>query len=104
MGQRTQATIIAFQKNTGIEPATGIRRDILNKLQQAAFEMIRVIELEKSGIRDGDGLWRGGDVIGGMGSDIKGLVTRLCATYDRGGNPVGDFETIDLSSVFEPQL
>ena len=58
------------KKKAGIEPATGERAEILEALSKAAFEMIKVIELERSGIRDGDGYWHGGDVIGHMTGDL----------------------------------
>jgi hypothetical protein len=38
----------------------------LEDLSQAAFQIIKVVELERSGIRDGDGYWHGGDVMGGL--------------------------------------
>lgn len=38
--------------------------------------MIKVIELERSGIRDGDGYWHGGDVIGHMTGDLVDLCRR----------------------------
>ena len=59
MGSWTDANLRAFQEETGVEPATGQRREDLEKIQQMAFELIKVIELEKSGICDGDGYWHG---------------------------------------------
>jgi hypothetical protein len=72
MGQRTQATTEAWQKKAGLEPAAD--QETLCKLSDAAFELIKIIELEKSGIRDGDGYWHGGDVIGGTVSQMRGLL------------------------------
>ena len=77
MGSRTDAHLAAFQEETGIKPATGERAEILRRLQDAAFEAIKIIELEMSGIRDGDGCWHGGDVVGGTISDLVGLCNRL---------------------------
>jgi hypothetical protein len=37
----------------------------LQALHDAATELIKVIELEKSGPRDGDGTWHDGDPLGG---------------------------------------
>jgi hypothetical protein len=34
-------------------------------MSNAAFELIKVIELEISGIRDGNGYWNGSDAMGG---------------------------------------
>jgi hypothetical protein len=74
MGSRTDAQIAEWQKQSGIEPATGEPRKILEALSDACFEAIKIIELEKSGIRDGDGHWYGSDVIG----HVTGQLTELC--------------------------
>jgi hypothetical protein len=63
MGSYTDANIKAFQKNTSIEPASAEYAAILNRMAQEAFALIRVIERELSGIRDGDGLWHGSDPV-----------------------------------------
>ena len=81
MRRRTKAAIATRQKATGIEPATGERREILYQLSNACFDAIKIIELEKSGIRDGDGFWHGGDVIGGIMGDLKSLCDRLLNAY-----------------------
>jgi len=73
MGSYTEAKIEAWQKAAGIEPATGRKAELLRKLSDKAFELIKVIELECSGIRDGDGYWHGSDVMGGIMGDIVGL-------------------------------
>jgi hypothetical protein len=59
MGQRTDARIRAWQEETGITPARGTRLQILNDMSRLAYELIQILELEKSGIRDGDGSWYG---------------------------------------------
>jgi hypothetical protein len=66
MGSMTDATIAAWQKQAGIEPASGALSALLEEMSQATFEIIKIIELERSGIRDGDGYWHGGDVMGGL--------------------------------------
>jgi hypothetical protein len=85
MGHRTDEAIAAWQKEVGIEPATGAREAILRQLQERAFEAIRICELERSGIRDGDGRWHGGDVIGHMTHDLIDLSNRLLRTYHPDG-------------------
>ena len=65
MGQVGDARISAWQKAAGIEPATGTTLARLTEMQELAFELIRIIELERSGIRDGDGGWYGSDPLGG---------------------------------------
>ena len=66
MGSRTDANIAAWQEQSGIKPATGKRAELLSKLSNAAFETIKLIELERSGIRDGDGYWHGSDPLHAM--------------------------------------
>jgi hypothetical protein len=71
MGQITELSIKAWQDEAGIVPATGQYAEALEELSQAAFSLIKIIELERSGIRDGDGGWHGGDVLGGIAHDIN---------------------------------
>jgi hypothetical protein len=89
MGQLTDARIAAWQEAAGIEPATGERAAILCKLSDACFEAIKIIELERSGIRDGDGYWQGSDVIGHLTGDLTELCAQLNCTYpfDSGVTP-----------------
>jgi hypothetical protein len=81
MGSRTGADIAAWQKHCGIEPAYGERGAALEALSQACFEAIKIIELERSGMRDGDGFWHGSDVIGGLCADLTRLCHRLMQSY-----------------------
>ncbi len=74
--------IAAWQRYAGLEEATGKRAQILRDMSDAAFELIKVIELERSGIRDGDGCWSGTDVVGGVMHDLRSLMNRL-DTYDK---------------------
>jgi hypothetical protein len=62
---------------TGITAATGERAETLRALSDAAFEAIKIIELERSGIRDGDGFWHGADVIGHITGRLADLCERL---------------------------
>jgi hypothetical protein len=61
MGMLTDANTKAWQEHAGIKEATGYYRENLRAMSQAAFELIKIIELEISGIRDGDGYWHGSD-------------------------------------------
>jgi len=63
MGIRTDAQIEIFQEEVriGINPPKGKRAQLLGKLSQRAYDLIRVIELESSGILDADGLSHGSD-------------------------------------------
>src|SRR5262249_5786249 len=77
MASQRDAETEAWQKRTGIKPATGERADLLRGVSDKAFELIKVIELERSGIRDGDGLWHcGSDGVGGTVRDLAGLTER----------------------------
>jgi hypothetical protein len=82
MGQMTQARIAAWQKAAGIKPAIGGYGAALRDLSNAAFEAIKVIELEQSGIRDGDGCWHGSDVIGRVTGALISLCWRVMAASD----------------------
>jgi hypothetical protein len=79
VGQMTNAAIAVWQKQAGIEEATPDMAKLLNELSRAAYELIKVIELERSGIRDGDGCWHGSDGLGGAVNDM----VRLCAHLER---------------------
>lgn len=70
MGMRRNAEIEAFQSNVGIKPAEGSSLKALEDIQAAAFDIIKTVELHKSGICDGDGHW-GGDVMGCLLQQIK---------------------------------
>jgi hypothetical protein len=80
MGSRSDADIREFQKRCGITPATGQYAEDLRAIQEAAFQLIKVIELEHSGIRDGDGHWHGSDVMGHITGEMVALFERL---YER---------------------
>ena len=77
MGQMTQARMAAWQKAAGIEEATGDRAEKLRELSRLAYELIRVIELEAAGIRDGDGYWHGSDPLDGAVSQISDCYQQL---------------------------
>ncbi len=66
MGVGTNAAIAKWQKETGIEPATGDRAAMLERVAKLAAEIITLTALESSGIRDGDGYWHGSDPLDGL--------------------------------------
>lgn len=74
------ANLIAFQEHTGLKPARGRRRQVLERMQQAAFDLIKIFELEISGIREGDGYWAGSDVVHGMVDELRILERKLDET------------------------
>ena len=90
-GAYTDAMIKGWQKQAGIKPASAEYAELLRQISEtafelikdfhsdsripaAAYELIKVIELERSGIRDGDGYWHGGDVIG----HVRGDMVEIC--------------------------
>jgi hypothetical protein len=68
MGQRRDAEIEAWQKMAGLRPSP--HWNLLDAMSNKAFELIKVIQLEMSGIRDGDGCWSGSDAMGGIARDL----------------------------------
>jgi len=71
MGQMTDAKIAAWQEAAGIAPAQGEYAKRLQELSQAAYELIQIVELERSGIRDGAGFWCGCDPLHGKVLEIS---------------------------------
>jgi hypothetical protein len=69
MGAYTRMCIARFEEETGIKAATGKAHELLRAAQEEALkrgdlDAIQAFELERCGIRDGDGFWHGGDVLG----------------------------------------
>jgi hypothetical protein len=50
-----------------ITPVTGKRLELLDSIRGAAYALIEIVDLEKSGIRDGEGYWKGSDPVTGQG-------------------------------------
>ena len=73
MGASRNSQIDAFAEKTGIKSATGRRAEILQHISEEAFELIKIVELEISGIRDGDGFWGGSDPLTHFVSGIDSL-------------------------------
>jgi hypothetical protein len=63
MGSVRDAILARFAEETGVRPAVGAACKGLQGIQRAAFELIKVCELERSGIRDGNGYWDGSDAL-----------------------------------------
>ena len=95
MGMMTDRQISAWQQEHGIEPATGEYLKNLEALSQFAYDLIRTIEIEKSGIRDGDGAWHGSDVIGALCRDGRNL---LATVRER---PEGYYDTAECGICHE---
>jgi hypothetical protein len=70
MGMMTDLAIASWQEEHGIEPARGERAKLLREISELAFDLIKIIELEQSGIRDGNGRWHGSDPVHGTMRDM----------------------------------
>lgn len=71
MGMITDAKIARFKERlargeVSYQPAQGAALIALNKAEAYAREFIRILPLEKSGERDGDGYWSGSNPIDGL--------------------------------------
>ena len=76
MGWKTDMRIAEFKARlargeVSYEPAAGENLRLLEKLEQAVKDFAAVIPLEKTGERDGDGVWHGSDAVGGLFEDLK---------------------------------
>jgi len=64
------ARIAAFREANGIDVPAGERLAAINKLQDICVTAIKLLELEKSGIRDGAGMWLGSDVVSAISREL----------------------------------
>lgn len=71
--QIRDARIRQFQAHAGVQPAEGPRAERLANMSRLAHELIQIIALEQSGIRDGDGQWSGSDPLGGTIRELARL-------------------------------
>jgi hypothetical protein len=72
MGMQRNAEIAEWQRKTGLKPSE--QQELLRQMSDTAFALIKVIELERSGIRDGDGSWSGSDPMGGIARDLASFI------------------------------
>jgi hypothetical protein len=87
MGWRTNLKIAEAQATIGLKPARGREAELLREMSDAAFTLIKVIELESSGIRDGDGRWYGSDAMAGTARDLVGII-KAYLERSRGEEPL----------------
>ena len=92
MGQKTDLRIREFQERADIEPATGKRAALLADMSKHAYDLIQVLALEASGIRDGDGHWHGSDRVCVIVNSLKALNQGYYEEINMKGNiwKVGD--------------
>jgi hypothetical protein len=91
MGAIRDNDISLFREAAGIQPAKGSKLALLREMQSDAFELIKQIELEISGIRDGDCKWYSSD-------PISGIVTNMTSVNFQIENDVSR-KTADLASI-----
>jgi hypothetical protein len=102
MGQMTQARIAAWQETAGIKEATGDRLKRLRQTSKAAYDLIQIIELEISGIRDGDGYWHGSDPLQGKVLEISDRWQLSNRAKERDAEEAVDWGTIPHGDNHEP--
>ena len=76
------ANLASFQEHTGLKPARGRRRQLIKQMQQEALNLIRLLELEISGIREDDECWAGNDPVSGTVYSLRELVQTLHGATD----------------------
>ena len=59
---------MTMENSEHIVPASGHRAELLDRMLQTVKELPQIIELERSGVRDGNGYWSGSDALGGAAS------------------------------------
>jgi hypothetical protein len=77
---RVEEQITQWQQDVGLEPVDGHRGRTLEHLQVLAFDLIKHCELERAGIRDGDGEWHG---LNPLAATVAEIVAELGAYYGR---------------------
>lgn len=88
MGQQVEANIAAWRKAAGIEGPTDDSWQKLSEIEKLTFDLMKLIVLEMSGIRDGDGHWYGSDPLDGTIRQIyevwegKRPPTKMATTTD----------------------
>jgi hypothetical protein len=76
--------VAAWREEAGIKGVDSECRQVLEALSLAAFELIKIIPLETSGIRDGDGNWCGYDAMHSVAVNVMSLCERFCELRQRG--------------------
>jgi hypothetical protein len=53
----TTSFVIDLSTKQGPRPAEGVHLETLEEIKQVAARLVQFVELEKSGVRDGNGSW-----------------------------------------------
>jgi hypothetical protein len=84
--------------NMIIEPQTGTHGAALEEAAEAARTFLKVIELERSGVRDGDGSWHGSCPVEHVMDELDAKITHLrCARYHWSASQWGE-QTAQVAS------
>jgi hypothetical protein len=71
------ARVKHWQEKAGLTLPDPESAKLLHEWQRLCFDAIRIIELEVSGIRDGDSGWSGSDPVGGVVRDMQRVFEKL---------------------------
>jgi hypothetical protein len=66
MGQNTQRPKAEWQESAGLTLPSPAEREWIAKTRDAARQLLEVLVLEESGIRDGDSKWHGSNPVGSL--------------------------------------
>lgn len=66
--------ILAKTTKSAIEPTTGPHDDVLMAITEVCSALLKLVELERSGIRHGEGFWVAGDPIIRQTQRLVGLL------------------------------
>ncbi|MDT3382508.1 hypothetical protein RNI52_34600 [Labrys neptuniae] len=79
MSVHLDSRVTAWRSNAGLTLPSADQIIVYDAISETAFKLIKAIELEKSGIRDGDGAWHGSDPLLAYGMDlVRGLLKAKC--------------------------
>jgi hypothetical protein len=81
MGMLTDMRTAQWQREVGIELPPPARAKILYALSGEAVHLIKLVTLELSGIRDGDGRWCASNPLTGMKDILDDLFDGLDESY-----------------------
>ncbi|PRH86914.1 hypothetical protein C5L14_16645 [Labrys okinawensis] len=79
MSVHLDSRVAAWQSKAGLVLPSRDQIAAYDAISETAFKLIKAIELEKSGIRDGNSAWHGSDPLLAYGMDlVRGLLKAKC--------------------------
>jgi hypothetical protein len=76
-------TTVNLTEQTGPRAASGRHAELLADLQNATARLTRLIELERTGVCDGDGFWIGSDAILDTARKLVNLAEQRVSEFQR---------------------